>query len=135
MTIGQFALQQTIYNTLNNDSTLKTTLGCPVFDDVPSSQDYPFATIGEETSTEFGTKDLVGSQTTVNLHVWSQYKGAREVKNIMDRIHTLLHDTSLSVTGFNLVNLRFEFADTLRDPDGITRHGVMRFRAVMIGTA
>ena len=77
----------------------------------------------------------MGSQITVNLHIWSQYKGSKEAKNIMDRVHTLLHDTSLSVTGFNLINLRFEFADILRDPDGITRHGVMRFRAVMLGTA
>ena len=53
----------------------------------------------------------------------------------MDRIHTLLHDSSLSVSGFNLVNTRFEFMDILRDPDGITMHGVMRFRAVMLGTA
>ena len=56
-------------------------------------------------------------------------------KNIMDRIHDLLHDSNLSVTGFNLVNLRFEFSDILRDPDGITRHGVMRFRAIILGTS
>ena len=51
----------------------------------------------------------------------------------MDRIHDLLHNHSLSVTGFNLINLRFEFSDILRDPDGVTRHGIMRFRAVMLG--
>ena len=61
--------------------------------------------------------------------------GAKETKNIMDRIHDLLHDSSLSVTGFNLVNLRFEFSDILRDPDGVTRHGVMRFRAIILGTS
>jgi len=69
----------------------------------------------------------------VNLDVWSQYKGSKEVKQIMDKIHDLLHDSSISVSGFNLINLRFEFADIMRDPDGVTRHGVMRFRAIILG--
>ena len=135
MTIGQFAFQERLYATLNGDATLTNTLGAAVYDEVPEGSAYPYVNIGEETATAFDTKDLAGSQITINLHVWSQYKGSKEAKNIMDRVHTLLHDTSLSVTGFNLINLRFEFADILRDPDGITRHGVMRFRAVMLGTA
>ena len=32
--------------------------------------------------------------------------------------------------GLDPVNLRFEFAEAARDPDGITYHGVIRFRAV-----
>ena len=78
---------------------------------------------------------MTGSEVTINMDVWSQYKGSKEVKNLMDRIHTLLHDSSLSVTGHNLINMRLEFIDVLRDPDGITRHGIMRFRAVLLGTA
>jgi hypothetical protein len=31
--------------------------------------------------------------------------------------------------------MRMEFSDTIRDPDGLTRHGVMRFRAVILGTS
>ena len=50
----------------------------------------------------------------------------------MDKVHDLLHDVNLSVTGFSLINLRFEYSDILRDPDGITRHGVMRFRAIIL---
>jgi hypothetical protein len=52
----------------------------------------------------------------------------------MDKIHDLLHDVSLAVSGVNLINLRFEYSDIMRDPDGITRHGVMRFRAITLGT-
>lgn len=135
MSTGSFALQERIYTTLNSDSNLTSTLGAAVYDDVPESSSYPFVSIGADTTADFSTKDLSGSQVTLNLDIWSQYKGSKEAKNIMDRIHSLLHDTSLSVTGFNLVNLRFESSGVLRDPDGITRHGVMRFRAVMLGTA
>jgi len=135
VTVGQFAFQQALYTKLSSDSTLTSSLGASVFDDVPQGSNYPFVQIGEDSTADFSTKDLVGSETTVNIHVWSRSHGAKETKQIMDRVHTLLHDVSLSVTGYNFVNGRFEFSDVLRDPDGITRHGVMRFRAVMLGTS
>lgn len=135
MSVGQFALQSAIYSTLNGDSNLTTTLGAGVFDDVTEGTNTPFITLGEETATEFDTKDLSGAENTINIHIWSEYKGSKECKQIMDRVHDLLHDSSISVTGFNLVNMRFEFSDIIRDPDGVTRHGVMRFRAVILGTS
>ena len=134
MSIGQFALQTTVYSTLSNDNTLTNTLGAGVFDEVVENASYPFVALGEETAIDYSTKDLDGGEFTINIHVWSQYKGSKQTKEIMDRIHDLLHDSSLSVSGFNLANLRFEFSDILRDPDGITRHGVMRFRAIILGS-
>ena len=134
MSIGQFALQTTIYSTLSSDNTLTSTLGAGVYDEVTEGATYPFVALGEETAIDYSTKDLDGGETTINVHIWSQYKGSKETKQIMDRIHDLLHDSNLSVTGFNLRNLRFEFSDIMRDPDGVTRHGVMRFRAIILGT-
>lgn len=137
MSTGQWALQQAIYSELSGDSELTSTLGASVYDDVPDHQavTFPYVNIGEDTTLDYSTKDLVGSETTLNMHVWSRYRGSKEVKQIMDRVHSLLHDSNLTVTGRNLINLRVEFSDVLRDPDGITRHGVMRFRAVMLGTS
>ena len=134
MSIGQFALQTTIYSTLSSDNTLTSTLGAGVYDEVLEGATYPFVSLGEETAVDYSTKDINGGETTINIHIWSQYKGAKETKQIMDRIHDLLHDSNLSVTGFNLINLRYEFSDIMRDPDGVTRHGVMRFRAIILGT-
>ena len=133
MTIFQFALQSTIYTALNNDSNLTSTLGASVFDDVPENTGYPYVQIGEDQVSDFSTKDETGSEVTIEMDVWSRYRGSKEAKEIMDRIHTLLHDSSLTVSGTNLVNLRFEFSDLVRDPDGITRHGIMRFRAILLG--
>ena len=134
MTVGQFELQTAIYSALSGDSNLTSTLGASVFDEVPDQSSYPFVALGEETVVEYDTKDLDGASHTINIHVWSQYKAAKETKQIMDRIHTLLHDSSLSVSGFNLIRMQFEFSDIMRDPDGVTRHGVMRFRAITLGT-
>ena len=132
MSVGQFALQTTIYNALNV-SAITTTLSCGVYDEVIEGNTYPFITLGEETTIDYSTKTATGSETTINIHIWSQYKGSKQTKEIMDKVHDLLHDIDLTVTGFNLINLRFEYSDIMRDPDGVTRHGVMRFRAIILG--
>jgi hypothetical protein len=133
MSIAGFPLQIAIYNALNV-SAITSTLSCGVYDEVIEGNSYPFITLGEENSLDYSTKDLDGTDVTINLHIWSRYKGSKETKEIMDKIHDLLHNSNLSVSGFNLINLRFEFSDILRDPDGVTRHGVMRFRAIILGT-
>jgi len=132
MSIGQFALQTSIYNALNVNA-ITATLSCGVYDEVIEGNTYPFISLGEETTIDYSTMTTVGSETTINIHIWSQYKGSKETKQIMDKIHDLLHDINLTVTGFNLINLRFEFSDIMRDTDGVTRHGVMRFRAIILG--
>ena len=133
MSINQFALQTAVFAKLSTDNNLTAVLGAKVFDDIPENTLYPYVQLGEDTAIDYSTKDQTGSEVTVNVDVWSRYRGSLEAKNIMDRIHTLLHDSSLSVTGSNFINMRFEFSDIIRDPDGITRHGVMRFRAIMLG--
>ena len=133
MSINQFALQTAVFSKLSTDSNLTSVLKAKVFDDIPENTDYPYVQLGEDTAIDYSTKDQTGSEVSVNIDVWSRYRGSLEAKNIMDRVHTLLHDSSLSVTGSNFINMRFEFSDIIRDPDGITRHGVMRFRAIMLG--
>ncbi len=133
MSIGQFALQSSIYTALNV-SAITSTLSCGVYDEVVEGNSYPFITLGEETAIDYSTNNLVGAETTINVHIWSRYKGSKQTKEIMDKVHDLLHDVSLTVSGVNLINLRFEYSDIMRDPDGITRHGVMRFRAITLGT-
>lgn len=135
MSIGQTALQTAIFTALSTDNNLTSTLGATVQDEVPSGTNYPVVQIGDDNVVDYSTKDLSGGDTTLMIHVWSRQFGSAQTKNIMDRIHTLLHDSSLSVTGFNLINCRLEFTDVMRDPDGITRHGVMRFRAIILGTS
>ena len=81
MSVGQFALQTTIYNALNV-SAITTTLNCGVYDEVIEGNTYPFITLGEETTIDYGTKTATGSETTINIHIWSQYKGSKQTKEI-----------------------------------------------------
>tara|TARA_R100001480_G_scaffold61229_2_gene73724 strand:- start:174 stop:575 length:402 start_codon:yes stop_codon:yes gene_type:complete len=123
-------LQKSIFNALDGDSTLQS-LVTDVYDFVPESTAFPYVKIGEETSIDNGTKTLQGNEHTLVIHTFSRYRGSKEVKEIMSRIYALLHESSLSVSGASLVNLRFEFSDVIKENDGFTSHGIQRFRAVV----
>ena len=82
MSIGQFQLQSAIYTALNV-SAITDTLSCGVFDEVIEGDTYPFIALGEETAIDYSTVDLNGGEYTINIHVWSQYKGSKETKEIM----------------------------------------------------
>ena len=134
MALHSFALQQSIFTKITSGTLTDvagTSITTKVFDDVPEGTSYPYVIIGEETAINFGTKDKDANEHTLTIHVWSQYRGRKEIKNIMIQIYTILHNTDITVSGASLVNIRHEFEQTLLEADGITRHGVMRFRVVI----
>src|SRR5690606_12670206 len=121
------ALQTAVHNRLSGYA------GMPdVYDDVPqSSSSFPYVVIGEDTHIPWATDDSVGAETTVTLHVWSRYKGKKEAKDIQALIYQALNRYELSVDGYELVTLEFEYSDVILDADGLTRHGVSRFRSLV----
>ena len=132
MTDHSFELQKTIFSKLNTDTTIKNTLSATVHDHVPQGTAFPYIVIGEETMTDDeSTKDIDFNNFTLTIHVFSRNRGRKEAKNIMARIYELLHTQSLSVTGATHVNTRFEFSDIIREEDGLTYHGVQRFRTIL----
>ena len=131
MALHSWELQKAIFNQLSGSIVGLDSANILVFDDVPENTSYPYVVIGEETAINNGSKDLDGLEYTLTVHVWSNYRGRREIKEIMQSVYENLHDTAISVTGASLVNVRQEFNTTLAENDGITRHGVMRFRAVV----
>jgi hypothetical protein len=131
MSFHSWELQKAIFTKLNGNVDGLDGANIPVYDDVPQQSNYPYVQIGEETSANNGTKTLDGIEHTLTMHIWSQYRGRREIKTIMKSVYDLLHNTAISVTGASLVNVRQEFSTTLAENDGITRHGVIRFRAVV----
>ena len=129
MAFHSWELQKALFSTLNGSVTGMDSASVSVYDDVPENTAYPYVVIGEESTSNNGSKDLDGLEHTITLHVWSQYRGRREIKEIMESVYSLLHNTAITVSGASLVNIRQEFSTTLAENDGITRHGVMRFRA------
>tara|TARA_R110002167_G_scaffold34895_2_gene111461 strand:- start:1149 stop:1553 length:405 start_codon:yes stop_codon:yes gene_type:complete len=131
MSLHSWEVQKAIFTALTGSVTGLGAANVSVYDDVPENTSYPYVVIGEETATNNGTKTLDGMEHTLTIHAWSQYRGRREIKEIMQSIYQSLHNTAITVAGASLVNIRQEFNTTLAETDGITRHGVMRFRAIV----
>ena len=130
MSDHSLGLQKTIFDALDGDSTLQS-LVTDVFDFVPENTAFPYVKVGEETAVDNGTKTLQGNEHTLVIHTFSRYRGSKESKVIMSRVYALLHESSLTVSGASLVNLRFEFSDIIKENDGLTTHGLQRFRAMV----
>ena len=133
MGLHSWELQKTIYTTLNSASITdaSNTAITGVFDDIPEGTAYPYIVIGDDTATNISAFDKDIHEHTLNIHIWSQYRGRRDIKEIMGQVYTALNDISFSVSGALGINIKHEFDTTIVEGDGITRHGIMRFRAVV----
>jgi hypothetical protein len=122
-------LQQAVFTRLNDDATLTSTLGAAVYDNVPDGSPFPYVAIGDITEAPNDTMGTTGRDSTVTIHVWSQAAGFKETKQILDRVDALLDRWAPTLAGWNASDMGQEFIETMRDPDGITRHGVSRYRS------
>lgn len=120
-------LQQAVYSRLNGDAALTTTLSADVYDNVPQTAAFPYVAIAEVTESPNDTMGRTGRDLTVTIHIWSQYAGMKEVKEIQNRVDQLLDRWAPTVTGWNATQMSQEFFETFLDADGITRHGVSRY--------
>ena len=131
MTSSAWELQKSIHAALTGDGAVTALLGgARVYDDVPRGAELPYITFGQSTARDWSTGTDEGSEHILTLHVWSRGAGEREAHQIMSAVRDRLHDAELAVDGQRLVNLRHEFSNAARDPDGETYHGIVRYRAV-----
>lgn len=115
-------------------AAIDAALDTPVLDDVPDDTVAPYTRIGETTEVDWDTDDSIGREVTCTIHSWSTFRGFKEVKNMMDAIKVALHEQNLSVFGQKVVMVTMEFAEVMLESDGLTRHGVQRFRILMEGS-
>ena len=116
------SLQESIFQ------RLKKHLDHAVYDQPPQNAKFPYVTLGEDTVVDWSTKLAPGEEITHTLHIWSQYPGMQELKTLIDQTIQALTISPLVISGFDVVVSAMDGIQTLRDPDGITRHGVLRFR-------
>lgn len=103
-----------------------------VFTHVPQDlEDYPYVVLFES-GLEVDDNDCnLGFDGTINIHTWSDVRDMAVIGNIQKAIYDVLHHAELTMTGYSLVELHQEFSTILRDPDGITLHGVQRYRIIL----
>jgi len=126
---ASWALQKSVFEALTANGDLMASIS-GVYDHVPADTAFPYVTIGETAVTDWSSKTFDGQAHSFVLHVWSRARGRKEVKELLALTYDTLNGAALSVDAQQLVVLRFDFAQTLLDADGLTFHGIQRFRAV-----
>ena len=103
-----------------------------VFTHVPQDlESYPYVVLFEAGLDGDDNDCNLGFDGTLTLHSWSDQRDMAVIGNIQKAIYDVLHHADLSMTGYTLVELHQEFSTILRDPDGITLHGVQRYRIIL----
>ena len=102
----------------------------PVVDQAGPNQVFPYATIGEFVA---GHNDTLGERAIdldVTVHLWSREQGMQECQLLMKKAINALDRKALPATGFQWVTTIWQFGQTLRESDGVTRHGILRFQVM-----
>ena len=139
---ASFNIQQAVFTKLDGTAALTDQLAAHsftpakkgIYDALPQvvkpelKTAFPYVVLGGDEATPADTDDADARDTVITIHTFSRYKGDKELRNVMDAIKAALHDATLTVTGERFVLCYWEFSSTALEPDGITRHGVQRFR-------
>lgn len=127
MRSSMWPLQEALYKRFSGYEPLMERV-TGVSDDAPKDQLAPYITLGENTVMDWGTKLNDGEEITVTLHCWSEYPGKKEAKEILSLMLEALSEPLSVEGGFHVDFARLDMAEVLDDPDGITKHGVLRVR-------
>lgn len=119
--------QRAIYEALTGSAPLMALI-TGVYDHVDQGTEYPYVVIGEDPATEWDTDTEQGAEQLVTIHSWSRERGRLETKQILEAIYETLHRQTLTINDAIFYSCFWESSDSFMDPDGETRHGIIRFR-------
>ncbi|OBQ72395.1 DUF3168 domain-containing protein [Mesorhizobium loti] len=109
-----------------------TDAGANVFDQVPPSNPFPRITIGDEQLLDDGNTCQDGWEVFSDVHCWSRPdNGSKvEVKTLAGQVVDAVRAIT-TISGFSLVSIEHQTTRVFRDPDGLTEHAVVSFRALI----
>lgn len=132
---ASYELQRAIIARIKGDTAVAELIEARVFDRVPRdangkiTADFPYVSWGPEQDIPESYDCIDGSEIALQLDVWSRDPGYMEAKRIADRIKRALDNADIQLAENALVYLVYDGRNVLRDPDGVTSHVAIRFRA------
>lgn len=123
-------VQAAVYERLTGDAELMALVTGGVHDGPPEHRTWPWVDIGEAIETPLNAHDRLGAETVISLHIWTKHRGHSPGLTIAARIMQLLVRQPLTVAEHRHISTRYEFGQTLRDPEppGDIRHVIQRYR-------
>ena len=112
-------LQKGIRARLAGLSSITDLVSTRIYDEPPTSVTYPFIRFGNITPSADDTDGRVGADVSFEIEAFSQATGRVEATQIAEAVRAALHRTesSVSLTGFHLIELRCENYVVTRNSD------------------
>lgn len=107
-------VQQALYTKLSGDGVLMGMIS-GVYDAPPQHAAVPYVVIGDGQSDIHPQTISDVSECTLAIHVWTTASGRKAALAILNRLHGLLHQGTMNITGFTLIAMRANTADTQLD--------------------
>ena len=126
-------LQKGVRAALVANSSLTALVAARVYDEPPQNVTYPFVRFGDIQPRSMDTDGSTGADITFNIEGYSQTTGRVEATQIAEAVRTALHrqEGSVSLTGFNLIEMRCETYVVDRDREGRGHNANIIFTALM----
>ncbi|MGY0779830.1 DUF3168 domain-containing protein [Azospirillum argentinense] len=129
MSNASWALQVATVN------AVRTAVGAvKVFDgQAPADTAFPYVVVGEKTITPWDSLAKAGEDIDLTIHVWDRPSGssAQECERVLALIRGAMNRKRLTLDGIGPRAVRVVFEHSFTEPDGKTRHGLIRIRALV----
>ena len=126
-------LQDALIAALLADPSVTAIVGPRVYDlraAGPQDAAFPYIALGEA-SVVFDHADFYHkAETVVTVHCWSRALGFGEVKQLGRAVEAALTNAAVTLPGDRVQSILSLSTNYMRDPDGISAHGALRFRVM-----
>lgn len=120
-------LRGLVRDTVLDDATLFALL-TGFYDDAPKDVVSPYVTFGPSDFNPFDPTCITAGDHSLQIDVWSENKPRKQCEDICHAIKKLLHLQTLNLTVHALGKITAS-SRVIRDPDGITNHGIISIQA------
>jgi hypothetical protein len=133
----QVEITKALINILRNDAPLTALLATyagvsGVFYHVPQNFNaYPYVVVYDIDLDSDDNDNTLAFDGVINIHSWTDNRDISTVGNVMQAVYNALHRVEFLMTGYALIDIMQQNEIVLRDPDGITLHGVQRLRIIL----
>ena len=126
-------LQKGIRAALVADTDVTDLVSTRIYDEPPQTVTYPFVRFGDIIPRAADTDGKIGMEITMSLHAFSRTTGRVEAAQIAEALRESLHrqETTVALTGFNLIELICETYFVDQDNEGRGHEAKVVFSAIL----
>jgi hypothetical protein len=122
MSLPLKALQQALYTKFSGDTLLMDLIE-GVYDVPPQVSALPYLVIGDGEQRDLAVDGTMLARCRMQIDVWTELEGRKTALLILERLYALLHLGTLTVSGFQVVVMRVDTAETRLEADDQRLHG------------